>query len=99
MEQGLNVYRKHRKISLSKVIKSSKSEQLELIHADVYKDNHSYNLLVALIIFTFTDDATRNCRYISWSINRMCFDIFKKLKATVENERFKEEVSEIRQEG
>jgi len=54
------VYEKQKKISFSKVKKSSKAEKLELVHTDVWGKASIPSLSTSLYFVIFIDDANRN---------------------------------------
>jgi transposase InsO family protein len=80
------VYGKQKRVKFPKVGKEKKSENLELVHIDVWGPTQVSYLGVSHYYVTFIDDATRKTWVYCIRQKSDVFDTFKKWKALIENE-------------
>ena len=80
------VYGKHKRVRFLRVGKQKKSENLELVHTNVWVPAHVQCLGVSRYYVTFIDDATRKTWVYCIRQKYDVFSTFKKWKALVENE-------------
>lgn len=80
------VYGKQKRVSFTKFSRERKLNRLELVHTDVWGPAKVASNGGASYFVTFIDDATRKLWVYFLRNKSDVFDVFKKWKATVENE-------------
>ena len=80
------VYGKQKKVSFSKNIQKHKRKRLELVHTDVWGPAKENSFGGSLYFVTFIDDASRKLWVYFLKQKSDVFDVFKKWRATAENE-------------
>ena len=80
------VYGKQKRVRFLKVGKQKKSENLEIVHTDVWGPTQVQSLGGSCYYVTFIDDATRKNWVYCIRHKFDVFDTFKKWKYLIENE-------------
>ena len=84
-----SVYGKQKRVIFLRVGKNKKSENLELVHIDVWGLSHIASLGGSNYYVTFIDDATRKKWVYCIKKKSNVFNTFKKWKTLVENKKWK----------